>query len=37
MPYSYNCSEYPGMEGCPGFFVAESEQEVLKHAELHGR
>lgn len=37
MPYSYNCGEYPGMEGCPGFFVAESEQEVLKHVELHAR
>jgi predicted small metal-binding protein len=37
MPYSYTCSEYPGMEGCPGFFVARSEDEVFKHAELHGR
>ena len=25
------------MEGCPGFFVAESEQEVFKHVELHAR
>ena len=31
MPYFYNCGEYPGMEGCPGFFVAESEQDVFKH------
>jgi predicted small metal-binding protein len=37
MPYFYNCGEYPGMEGCPGFFVAESEQEVFKHVELHAR
>jgi predicted small metal-binding protein len=25
------------MEGCPGFIVAESEREVLKHVELHAR
>jgi hypothetical protein len=37
MPYSYNCREYPGMEECPGSFVAASEQEVLKHVELHAR
>ena len=37
MPHFYNCGEYPGMEGCPGFFVAESEQEVFKHCELHAR
>ena len=37
MPYFYNCGEYPGMGDCPGFFVAESEQEVFKHCELHAR
>jgi Protein of unknown function (DUF1059) len=37
MPYSYNCREYPGMEECPGSFVAASEEEVLKHVELHAR
>ena len=37
MPYSYNCREYPGMEACPGSFVAGSEVEVWKHVELHGR
>jgi predicted small metal-binding protein len=37
MPYSYNCREYPGMEECPGSFVASSEEEVLKHCELHAR
>jgi len=37
MPYSYSCSQYPGMEGCAGFFVADSEQELWKHLELHGR
>ncbi len=35
MPYSYNCREYPGMDECPGSFVAASEEEVLKHVELH--
>jgi predicted small metal-binding protein len=25
------------MEECPGSFVAASEQEVLKHVELHAR
>ena len=25
------------MEGCAGFFVADSEQELWKHLELHGR
>jgi predicted small metal-binding protein len=35
MPYSYNCREYPGMEECPGSFVAASEEEVFKHVELH--
>jgi predicted small metal-binding protein len=37
MPYSYNCREYPGMEQCPGSFVAETENELWKHIELHAR
>jgi predicted small metal-binding protein len=37
MPYSYDSREYPGMEECPGSFVAASEGEVLKHVELHAR
>jgi len=37
MPHSYNCREYPGMGECPGSFVATSEEEVLKHVELHAR
>jgi hypothetical protein len=37
MPYSYACRVYPGMEECPGSFVAASEEEILKHVELHAR
>jgi predicted small metal-binding protein len=37
MPYSYDCREYPGMEDCPGSFVAASEEEVLKHVEPYAR
>lgn len=33
--YSFSCSDFPGMEGCPGHFVAESREEVRKLAELH--
>lgn len=33
--YSYACKNYPGMEACPGHFVAETEVEVLKLVELH--
>ena len=33
--YSYACSDYPGMEGCPGRFVAETEEEIWKLMELH--
>jgi hypothetical protein len=27
MAYSYACTEYPGMEGCPGRFTAGTEDE----------
>jgi len=37
MAYSYACTEFPGMEGCPGYFVAETADEVLKLVELHAR
>lgn len=37
MPYSYRCTEFPGMEGCPGQFTAATEDEVRKHVELHAR
>jgi hypothetical protein len=33
--YSYACKDYPGMEGCPGYFVAATEEEVIKLTELH--
>jgi predicted small metal-binding protein len=35
--YSYACRDYPGMEACPGHFVAESEAEVWQLMELHAR
>lgn len=37
MPYSYSCSEFPGMESCPGRFIAETADEVLQLVELHAR
>jgi len=33
--YSYACKDYPGMEGCPGSFKAQTEAELWKHIELH--
>lgn len=33
--YSYACKTYPGMDSCPGHFVAASEEEVWKLMELH--
>jgi hypothetical protein len=33
--YSYACKDYPGMEACPGQFVAETEEELWKLMELH--
>lgn len=33
--YSYACKDYPGMETCPGYFFAETEDEVCKLVELH--
>ena len=33
--YSYACKDYPGMEACPGYVVAETENEVWKVMELH--
>ena len=33
--YSYACKDYPGMEACPGYFVAKTEQEVMKLMALH--
>lgn len=35
--YRYNCTDYPGMEGCPGSFAAGTREEVMKHSELHAR
>ena len=33
--YAYACKDYPGMETCPGHFIAETEDEVWKLMELH--
>lgn len=33
--FAYACKDYPGMEACPGRFVAATEQEVWKLMELH--
>ena len=33
--FSYACKDYPEMESCPGYFVAETESEVWKLMELH--
>jgi hypothetical protein len=33
--YSYACTDYPGMEGCPGRFYADSENEIWKLIEVH--
>ena len=37
MAYSYACSDYDGMETCPGKVVAETEGEVWKLMELHAK
>lgn len=36
MAYSYRCADYPGMGTCPGFFVADTQEELWRHVELHG-
>lgn len=33
--YSYACKDYPEMEECPGYFVAQTEDEIWKLMELH--
>ena len=33
--YAYACKDYPGMEACPGQFIAETEGEVWQLMELH--
>ncbi len=35
MAYTYACSDYPGMAPCPGRFIAESQDELWEHIELH--
>ncbi|HSF94622.1 MAG TPA: DUF1059 domain-containing protein [Thermohalobaculum sp.] len=37
MAHSYACKDYPGMEACPGFVRAETEDEVWKLMETHAR
>ncbi len=33
--HSYACKDYPGMDVCPGHFVAETEDEIWRLMELH--
>ena len=33
--HSYACKDYPGMEACPGYVRAETEDEVWQLMELH--
>ena len=33
--HSYACSDYPGMEACPGYVRAGTEDEVWQLMELH--
>ena len=33
--HSYACKDYPDMDACPGYFVAETEDEIWKLMELH--
>ena len=35
--YAYSCSEFPGMEGCPGRVQAQSEAELWKLIEVHAQ
>ena len=35
--FSYACRDYPGMEGCPGQFTAETRDELWQLVELHAR
>ena len=32
---SYACKDYPGMEACPARFEAATDDELMKHIELH--
>ena len=32
---SYACKDYPGMESCPARFEAATDDELMKHIELH--
>ena len=35
--YAFACGDYPGMEGCPGKFQAETEDELNQLIETHAR
>ena len=37
MAFSYACKDYPGMESCPGYVRAETEDEVWQLMEAHAR
>ena len=32
---SYACSDFPGMEDCPGYFRAATDEELWRLVELH--
>lgn len=36
MSYTYNCSEFPGMEACPASLTVATREELWRHVELHG-
>lgn len=33
--YTYRCKDYPGMDPCPGYFEAETLDELWQHIETH--
>ncbi|MEM7224402.1 MAG: DUF1059 domain-containing protein [Pseudomonadota bacterium] len=35
--YTYACKDYPGMEACPGQFVAETKDELWQLMALHAQ
>lgn len=37
MAQSYRCSEFPGMESCPGMVVAQTEDELWQLIGLHAK
>ncbi len=35
MAYEFSCKDYAGMGTCPGSFIANTQEELWKHIELH--